>query len=51
MEKTCIRFFKFLDGKQNLQFHWPYPQAIQLLTNQHVGFMFTCAKILNYLTN
>ena len=22
-EKTRIRFLKFLDGKQNLQFHWP----------------------------
>jgi hypothetical protein len=24
MKKTRIRFFKFSDGKQNLQFHWPY---------------------------
>jgi hypothetical protein len=23
MKKTRIRFFKFSDGKQNLQFHWP----------------------------
>ena len=24
MKKNRIRFFKFSDGKQNLQFHWPY---------------------------
>jgi hypothetical protein len=23
MKKNRIRFFKFSDGKQNLQFHWP----------------------------
>jgi hypothetical protein len=23
MKKIRIRFFKFSDGKQNLQFHWP----------------------------
>ena len=23
MKKIRIRFFKFPDGKQNLQFHWP----------------------------
>ena len=23
MKKTRIRFLKFSDGKQNLQFHWP----------------------------
>ena len=28
MKKTRIRFFKFSDGKQNLQFHWPYGSKV-----------------------
>ena len=28
MKKTRIRFFKFSDGKQNLQFHWPKEYSI-----------------------
>jgi hypothetical protein len=29
MKKIRIRFFKFSDGKQNLQFHWPYGNTLQ----------------------
>jgi hypothetical protein len=27
MKKKRIRYFKFSDGKQNLQFHWPNIKA------------------------
>jgi hypothetical protein len=32
MKKTRITFFKFSDGKQNLQFHWPNNRVINFGT-------------------
>jgi hypothetical protein len=45
MKKIRIRFFKFSDGKQNLQFHWPYSRIIHLIFQAASG---PCIIIINF---
>jgi cytochrome c2 len=49
-EKTRIRFFKFSDGKQNLQFHWPYSELQKFCSNPPLHICLALFIIIYPLT-